>query len=75
MAVGRERRSRRWCSSDLNVTRADEIVSEIYEGAERRQLVATLGPLVAEAQAGGDAVAAEILKDAAAELVDAPRHR
>ena len=53
----------------LNVTRADEIVSEIYEGAERRQLVATLGPLVAEAQAGGDAVAAEILKDAAAELV------
>lgn len=53
----------------LNVSRADEIVSEIYEGAERRQLVATLGSLVAEAQAGGDAVAAEILGDAAAELV------
>jgi N-acetylglucosamine kinase-like BadF-type ATPase len=53
----------------LNVTRADEIVSEVYEGAERRQLVATLGSLVAEAQAAGDAVAAEILADAATELV------
>jgi N-acetylglucosamine kinase-like BadF-type ATPase len=53
----------------LNLTRADELVSEIYEGAERRQLVATLGPLVAQAQAAGDAVAAEILKDAASELV------
>ena len=31
--------------------------------------MATLGPLVAQAQAAGDAVAAEILKDAAAELV------
>lgn len=53
----------------LGVAKADEIVNEIYEGAERRQLVATLGPLVAEAQAGGDIVAAEILSDAAAELV------
>lgn len=53
----------------LRLTRPDELVHEIYEGAERRQLVATLGPLVAEAQAGGDAVAAEILRDAAAELV------
>ena len=53
----------------LNVAKADEIVSEIYEGAERRQLVATLGSLVAEAQGAGDVVAAEILKDAAAELV------
>ena len=53
----------------LNVSRPDELVNEIYEGAERRQLVATLGPLVAQAQAAGDAVAAEILKDAAAELV------
>lgn len=53
----------------LGVTRADEMVSEIYEGPERRELVATLGPLVAEAQAGGDAVAAEILSDAADELV------
>jgi N-acetylglucosamine kinase-like BadF-type ATPase len=53
----------------LDVTRADELVSEIYEGAERRQVVAALGPLVAEAQAAGDAVAAEILKEAASELV------
>jgi N-acetylglucosamine kinase-like BadF-type ATPase len=53
----------------LNLSRPDELVAEIYEGAERRQLVATLGPLVAEAGTEGDAVAAEILKDAAAELV------
>jgi N-acetylglucosamine kinase-like BadF-type ATPase len=53
----------------LNVTKADDIVSEIYEDAERRQLVATMGSLVAEAQAAGDVVAAEILKEAAAELV------
>jgi N-acetylglucosamine kinase-like BadF-type ATPase len=53
----------------LGLTRPDELVHEIYEGAERRQLVATLGPLVAEAQSAGDAVAAEILEDAASELV------
>ena len=53
----------------LRVTRPDELVNEVYEGAERRQLVATLGPLVAQVQAAGDAVAAEILSDAASELV------
>jgi N-acetylglucosamine kinase-like BadF-type ATPase len=53
----------------LSLSRADDLVNEIYEDAERRQLVATLGPLVAQAQSAGDAVAAEILKDAAAELV------
>jgi N-acetylglucosamine kinase-like BadF-type ATPase len=53
----------------LHLARPDELVNEVYEGAERRQLVATLGPLVAQAQAGGDAVAAEILSDAASELV------
>jgi len=46
----------------------DELVQEIYEGAERRQLVATLGPLVEQARAGGDVVAAEILREAGAEL-------
>ena len=53
----------------LGLSRPDELVNEVYDSAERRQLVATLGPLVAEAQDGGDAVAAEILKDAASELV------
>lgn len=53
----------------LRLSRPDELVNEVYEGAERRQLVATLGPLVAQAQDAGDAVAAEILKDAASELV------
>lgn len=53
----------------LGLSRPDELVNEVYDSAERRQLVATLGPLVAEAQEGGDAVAAEILKDAASELV------
>ena len=53
----------------LHLGRPDELVNEVYEGAERRQLVATLGPLVAQAQSGGDAVAAEILRDAASELV------
>jgi N-acetylglucosamine kinase-like BadF-type ATPase len=53
----------------LGLSRADELVNEVYEGAERRQLVATLGPLVADARKNGDAVAAEIMNDAAAELV------
>jgi N-acetylglucosamine kinase-like BadF-type ATPase len=53
----------------LRLGRPDDLVNEVYEGAERRQLVATLGPLVAQAQDGGDAVAAEILSDAASELV------
>jgi N-acetylglucosamine kinase-like BadF-type ATPase len=53
----------------LRLTRPDDLVNEVYEGAERRQLVATLGPVVAQAQSAGDAVAAEILRDAAAELV------
>ena len=53
----------------LHLGRPDDLVNEVYEGAERRQLVATLGPLVAQAQDGGDAVAAEILSDAASELV------
>jgi N-acetylglucosamine kinase-like BadF-type ATPase len=53
----------------LHLARPDELVNEVYEGAERRQLVATLGAVVAQAQSAGDAVAAEILRDAASELV------
>jgi N-acetylglucosamine kinase-like BadF-type ATPase len=55
----------------LGLSRPDDLVNEVYEGPERRQLVAGLGPLVEEARAGGDAVAAEILREAAVELVQA----
>jgi len=55
----------------LGLSRPDDLVNEVYEGAERRQLVATLGQIVEQARAGGDAVAAEILRRAAIELVDA----
>lgn len=55
----------------LGLSRPDDLVNEVYEGAERRQLVATLGPLVETARAAGDAVAAEILREAAVELVHA----
>ena len=55
----------------LGLSRPDDLVNEVYEGAERRQLVATLGQLVEQARAGGDAVAAEILRQAAIELVSA----
>lgn len=55
----------------LGLSQPDDLVNEVYEGAERRQLVATLGPLVETARAAGDAVAAEILREAAVELVHA----
>jgi N-acetylglucosamine kinase-like BadF-type ATPase len=55
----------------LGLTRTDQLVNEIYESAERRQFVATLGPLVETARASGDVVAGEIMREAAAELVAA----
>jgi N-acetylglucosamine kinase-like BadF-type ATPase len=55
----------------LGLSQPDDLVNEVYEGAERRQLVAALGPLVETARAAGDAVAAEILREAAVELVHA----
>jgi N-acetylglucosamine kinase-like BadF-type ATPase len=55
----------------LALERPDDLVTEIYEGAERRQLVAGLGPLVEQARAAGDAVAAEIMTEASIELVSA----
>jgi N-acetylglucosamine kinase-like BadF-type ATPase len=53
----------------LELTRTDQLVNEIYESAERRQFVATLGPLVEAARAAGDVVAGEIMREAAEELV------
>jgi N-acetylglucosamine kinase-like BadF-type ATPase len=55
--------------SHLGLSRPDDLVNEVYEGAERRPLVATLGALVSQATDGGDVVAAEILREAAGELV------
>ncbi len=55
----------------LGLTRTDQLVNEIYESAERRQFVATLGPLVESARAAGDLVAGEIMREAATELVAA----
>lgn len=59
--------------AEFGLERPDDLVQEIYEGAGRRQLVATLGPLVEQARAGGDVVAAEILREAAIELAAAAR--
>ena len=56
----------------FGLSRPDDLVNEVYEGAERRQLIASLGQLVEQARAGGDAVAAEILRQAANELVMPP---
>lgn len=55
----------------LGLTRTDQLVNEIYESAERRQFVATLGPLVESARAAGDVVAVEIMREASEELVAA----
>lgn len=53
----------------LGLTKTDQLVNEIYESAERRQFVATLGPLVEAARTAGDVVAGEIMREAAQELV------
>lgn len=48
--------------------RIDGLVRQIYARPERRQAIAAMAGLVAVADAGGDAVAGEILAGAAAEL-------
>ncbi|MCC7127121.1 MAG: hypothetical protein IT178_19925 [Acidobacteria bacterium] len=55
----------------LGLAHPDDLINEIYEGPERRQLVASLGSIVAQAREAGDDVAAEILRGAATELVSA----
>jgi N-acetylglucosamine kinase-like BadF-type ATPase len=57
--------------SHLELTRPDDLVNEVYEGPERRRVVASLGPIVEQARAAGDPVAAEILREASEELVAA----
>jgi N-acetylglucosamine kinase-like BadF-type ATPase len=55
----------------LDLSRPDDLVSEVYEGPERRRVVASLGPIVEQARASGDPVAGEILREASMELVTA----
>jgi glucosamine kinase len=55
----------------LNLVRPSDLVRETYYRDLRRTAIAGLAPLVQQARDDGDAVAAEILKQAAAELTAA----
>ncbi len=57
----------------FGLQRPGQLVTVIYDHAHGRRDVAALGALVERARAEGDAVAAEILKEAAAELALAAR--
>ena len=50
------------------VGRIDGLVAQVFARKDRRQAIAAMAGLVAKAEAEGDAVAAEILRAAAAEL-------
>ena len=50
------------------VDRIDGLVAQVFARKDRRQTIAAMAGLVAKAEAEGDAVAAEILRAAAAEL-------
>ena len=52
----------------FGLRREDGLVAEIYEHGHRREVIAALGRVVAQAHAEGDAVAGEILELAADEL-------
>ena len=52
----------------FSLSRPEQLVTEIYDHAKGRRPVATLGEVVEQARAAGDAVATEILREAAAEL-------
>jgi N-acetylglucosamine kinase-like BadF-type ATPase len=53
----------------FGLTRAEGLVSEIYQGGVRRQSIAALGQAVEHARVDGDPVAAAILREGAVELV------
>jgi len=53
--------------------RIDGLVRQVHTRPDRRQMVAAMAGLVARADADGDAVAAEILRSAASELLIAAR--
>ena len=53
----------------FGLTRAEGLVSEIYQGGARRQSIAALGEAVEHARVDGDPVAEAVLRDASDELV------
>ena len=55
----------------FSLSRAEQLVSEIYDRAQGKRAIASLGPLVEQARAAGDAVATEIMRKAADELTQA----
>lgn len=57
----------------FQVTRPDGLVREIYDRDAARHAVAAAGVIVEQARQDGDVVAAEILRDASAELAEAVR--
>ena len=52
----------------LGIQHPNQLVSEIYDHAHGRRAIATLAETVDRARAAGDAVATEIMREAAAEL-------
>jgi len=52
----------------FSLARPEQLVSEIYDQAKGKRAIASLGPLVEQARAAGDAVATEIMRKAADEL-------
>ena len=52
----------------FSLSRPEELVSEIYDHAQGKRAIASLGQTVEQARAEGDAVATEIMRKAAEEL-------
>ncbi|MDP2317830.1 MAG: BadF/BadG/BcrA/BcrD ATPase family protein [Acidobacteriota bacterium] len=52
----------------FTLSRPEQLVSAIYDHATGKRAIASLGPLVEQARAAGDAVAGEIMRKAAEEL-------
>lgn len=52
----------------FSLTRAEQLVAEIYDQAQGKRAIASLGHLVEQARGEGDAVATEIMRKAAEEL-------
>ncbi len=52
----------------FSLSRPAQLVSEIYDHAQGKRAIASLGPLVEQARAAGDIVATEIMRKAADEL-------
>lgn len=55
----------------FGLARPQQLIGRIYDSAQGHRVVASLGEVVERARAAGDVVAAEILREAAAELASA----